>query len=486
MAYPIVGNALLFCTMKRNAAVGVLMIASELALCGFLLSWLLAQWGAEEDNLRKDVKYSFTTVVREVTDSAMRARMISRLAQRGALHSKDERIIIEKGGRIEAEPLSLPAQNSIMIHRSVWSNGRDSFTMEDTQDSIAGHLLTGVQEILTSILPDSVQKSLATKDTGRIGSLFRHNMIEEGMRFPFTWTTLKAIEQRGSFLIHGDGINSMYVVSVTGYKPFLIQKILPQMLFALGLVLITSFAFALAWRSLQRERKLSLMKNSLVSNMSHELKTPVSTVKVALEALGEEDVLNDRQTVREYVGIASSELKRLELLINSTLHTSLLESGKLPMQYEQVDLRILAEHIADSLQLRFQKVQASITMSFAEGDYTVKADRLHVQGVLLNILDNALKYGGEEVKIHLQGSANSQGISLGIADNGPGIPKAYHRRVFEQFFRVPTGNVHEVKGYGLGLNYASEVMRQHGGSITVSTPAGGGALFTLFFTRSHS
>lgn len=458
------------------------MLCSEVLLCLFLAYWLLGQWNAEEQNLRTDVKLKFTTVARTVTDSAMKARVMGSVLKGAPDSSKTRHIILRDEQILQSMPEpDAVLKPTVFVHRSIYSNGRDSIMIEDDRDTTVERLLAGVQELVSTLMPDSLKNAFAARDTARIRMLFQQSLAADGQHFRFVWD---GNERPGTFRVRGDGINRHYAVAVTGYQSYLIQKLLPQLIFALGLILISSFAFLLAWRSLQRERRLSLMKNSLVSNMSHELKTPVSTVKVALEALTEEEVLEDRDTVREYVRMANSELKRLELLVNSTLHNSLLESGKLSMQCAPIDLEQLTSEIVSSLQLRVQAQRSNITLAFAPGDYSIMGDRLHLQGVIQNVLDNALKYGGEGVQISITGSSNSKEVRLAIADNGPGIPKEYHRRVFEQFFRVPTGDIHEVKGYGLGLNYAAEVMRQHGGSISVSAADHSGALFTLIFPRT--
>jgi two-component system phosphate regulon sensor histidine kinase PhoR len=303
------------------------------------------------------------------------------------------------------------------------------------------------------------------------------------MHFAVSWVPPATSERGNAILLRGTGMSRLHTVEVTGYRSFLLRRILSQFLFALTLVAITTLAFLLALWSLRRERRLSLMRSSLVSNMSHELKTPVTTVKVALEALGDDDVLRDRHTVREYVSIANQELQRLELLVNQTLHTSLMESGKLPIQRTSIDLQLLTIELVNSLQPRIEKQSARVQLSFEDGDYSIDADKLHVQGVLLNIMDNALKYGGDGVIIQVIGKSDDKSVSISVSDNGPGIPKVYQQRVFEKFFRVPAGDLHNVKGYGLGLSYAAEVMRLHGGTIRLDMRTQSGCTFTIEFPK---
>jgi two-component system phosphate regulon sensor histidine kinase PhoR len=476
--------------MKRIATLRLLMFCSEALLCVFLATWLIAQWHNEEQNLRKDLRLKFSSVTRRVTDSTLKARINIPL-QAGGHPASPMTVTIKSKELSERLPLPVqfqPAHPALVLHRSVWNNSRDSrfvghFT--ETRDTAEADLLEGVRVIINSIVPDSILNMIAYKDTARITRMFQQALASDRQHFSLTWKSPKSNETPGTILLHSEYITGLYTIQVSEYYWFLFKKIAPQILFVLFLIAITAAAFILAHHSLQRERRLSLMRNNLVSNMSHELKTPVTTVKVALEALSDETVLQDAATTREYVNIANLELQRLELLINQTLNTSLLESGKLPVQKALIDMEDTVTGVINNMQPRIEKQRALLSLSFEGDDFNLQADKLHVQGVILNILDNALKYGGEGVRIQVVAKSDSHRIELSVSDNGPGIPKAYQHRVFEKFFRVPAGNIHNVKGYGLGLSYAAEVMRLHNGSILLSDTAGGGCTFTLCFPKDQ-
>jgi len=224
-----------------------------------------------------------------------------------------------------------------------------------------------------------------------------------------------------------------------------------------------------------------VMKDDFISNMSHELKTPIATVKVALEALNNFNIIEDPKRGREYLGMATAEMDRLELLATRVLNTSLLESGKIYLQQESYDLNKLAEEVLQSMQLRFRQFGAKVSLETTGRNFMIPMDKLHMQGVLINLLDNSLKYGDKPVNIDMLLTENNGAVRLELKDNGPGIPEEYRERVFEKFFRVPTGNRHNIKGHGLGLSYAAQVMRQHNGNIQVNNIAAGGCVFTLTF-----
>lgn len=274
-------------------------------------------------------------------------------------------------------------------------------------------------------------------------------------------------------------------LAITGYQGYLFQKILPQSLFGLLLVGMVLMAFIISYRNLQRQMKLTEIKNGLISNMSHELKTPVATVKVALEALDDYNIIDNPTQAREYIQMARHETTRLEMLINKALHTSLLEQGKITLQREATDIAALTREIVQSLKLRMQQNNTEITLHTEGENFVVNIDKLHVQGAILNIIDNSMKYSNPPVHIHIDIIAHNATITMNITDNGPGIPDEYREQVFEKFFRVPTGDRHNIQGYGLGLSYVKQVMQLHDGMATVQNMPESGCRFTLQFFRGR-
>ncbi len=366
-------------------------------------------------------------------------------------------------------------------------HGQELSTEVNINNKGADVMMEGVRMIIrsTSGLPDSISKLLTGgNDTASLRRSFELELKKMGWQFSTRWQPDSAKHQQR--LLYLKGIMSAENVSleVGGFRSYLLGKMLPQVFFALLLISLTGVAFLFTFRSLKQQMRLSKLKNDFISNMSHELKTPVSTVKVALEALNEAQVLDDKTTARDYITMAALEIERLELLINQALNTSLLEDGKIILQKERLDIKLLTEGVLHSMRLRFAQQQVKLVTEFTGADFTVMADKLHMQGVLLNILDNALKYGsiGGEIKVAVKQDPGS--VNIEITDNGPGIPKEYLDKVFDKFFRVPTGDTHNVKGYGLGLSYAAQVMKQHSGFIYVQNNPGGGCTFTVTLLKS--
>ena len=270
-----------------------------------------------------------------------------------------------------------------------------------------------------------------------------------------------------------------YQASFDAPTAFLLRKIAPQVLLSLFLVAFTLLTFMFLYRNLLAQRKLGAMKNDFISNITHELKTPIATVNVAIEALRNFNALDSPARTKEYLDISAAELQRLSLLVDKVLKLSMFESKDIELQKEQFNLKELISEVMLSMRLQFEKNKASINFKTAGEPFDIYADRLHLTSVIYNLLDNALKYskGKPDIKVDLASLPNE--FILRVQDNGIGISQEYATKIFEKFFRVPSGDHHNIKGYGLGLSYAAQVVQKHGGTISVETKAAQGATFII-------
>jgi len=261
--------------------------------------------------------------------------------------------------------------------------------------------------------------------------------------------------------------------------PYLYWKIGPQTLFSIALTIITSAAFWMMYRSMKSQQRLMDMKNDFISNITHELKTPVTTVSVALEALRNFKGLDNPQTTREYLDIAQSELTRLSMLTDKVLKTAVFDNRGVNFESEPVDLHKTVDQILHSMKLIFEKQKAHVIFEHEGDSFTIRGGSVHLTNVIYNLLDNALKYSFENPQISIRLEENDNTVILKVADKGIGIPTEYRKKIFEKFFRVPTGDIHNIKGYGLGLSYVDSVIRSHNGLIEVASKPGEGSVFTI-------
>jgi Osmosensitive K+ channel histidine kinase len=196
------------------------------------------------------------------------------------------------------------------------------------------------------------------------------------------------------------------------------------------------------------------------------------------------NAIQDPQRTREYLEISSNELHRLGLLVDKVLKLSMFEKTGIELKYEQLDLEELVTEVLTSLKLQLEKYKAEVHVT-REGNLHLEGDRLHLLSVIFNLLDNSLKYrnGNPVIRVDMKGT--DQDIQLTVSDNGIGIPPEYREKIFEKFFRVPHGDTHNAKGYGLGLSYAAQVVRKHKGTIHCESQDGGGTVFTITLPKQH-
>ncbi len=283
--------------------------------------------------------------------------------------------------------------------------------------------------------------------------------------------------------IHSDWVRfdpvNRYSVILSGFRPMLLKQIAPQILFSVFLTLLTTIAFVVMYRNIRAQQKLMDLKNDFISNITHELKTPVTTVGVALEAIKNFKGQNNPELTSEYLDIAQNELNRLNLLTDKILKTAIFENNGVNFNPEPISLDQLVDQVLSSLKLVFEKQQAEVRFEKKGTDFTLMGGPVHLTSVIYNLLDNALKYSPVNPQIFITLKSDNDHIILTIKDLGIGIAPEYRKKVFEKFFRVPTGDVHTIKGYGLGLSYVESVVKSHKGTIDVESQPGKGSSFII-------
>lgn len=270
-----------------------------------------------------------------------------------------------------------------------------------------------------------------------------------------------------------------YASVLSNFRFLILKEITPQILFSFFLTSLTILAFVVMYKSILSQQRLMELKNDFISNITHELKTPVTTVGVALEALKNFKGLENPALTTEYLDIAQNELNRLTILTDKILKTSSFENNGFEFNAEPVELDKIIDQVLASLKLVFERQQAKISFTKEGADFQLLGSSVHLTSVVYNLLDNALKYSKEIPEIEIQLRATPIELTLIIKDHGIGISPVYKKKVFEKFFRVPTGDVHNIKGYGLGLSYVESVVKSHKGSIVIESEVGNGSEFII-------
>jgi two-component system phosphate regulon sensor histidine kinase PhoR len=234
----------------------------------------------------------------------------------------------------------------------------------------------------------------------------------------------------------------------------------------LSLLLSLSVIFCLVYllKIISTQKELAEIKNDLINNITHEFKTPIATISTAIEAIESFNVSDNKEKTKQYAAISAFQLKKLHQMVEKLLETATLDSESLMLQKEPTNIVDLIAKIAKKFELLTKK---EINFTTNIDSKILKIDRFHFENAISNLVDNAIKYGGDSIEVNLNSVLNVTEIS--VADNGKGINKSQQERIFDKFYRVPKGNTHDVKGFGIGLYYTQKIIEKHNGSINVSS-----------------
>lgn len=474
--------------MKLNPG-SVLTISSLLILLGFIGFWLNNAYHDEKEEVRKDIYLNFKEASQEVKDSVF--KNMFRFADTSYIHTEVGtqdtliNLVVRPSVRtkkiILADSLKYKKEFFTSNEFKVFVSDEGEWTHTDSSKiniEIAG---SGNKKVFDFISFTEV----GGKELLLIEEKFQKKIKDAGL--PSDYMILETFDS--SLIMDGlsiviNKVNPVYgqtsIARFDSYRPYLLKKIWPQILFGVFLFSVVAIAFYISGLRFSELQRLSDMKNDFVSNMTHELKTPISTVSVAIEALKSFDALEDRNKTREYLDISKNELNRLTLLVDKVLKMSQFDNnyGQLE-KMKEMDLKEIVESVSSSMKLQLEKYNASLFLELEQGDYQLQGDRVHLSNIVYNLIDNALKYGGQKPEIWVKLHEGVDGIMLKIKDSGVGISKEYQDKIFDKFFRIPSGNTHNIKGHGLGLSYVAGVVKAHGGHISVSSRENHGSEFII-------
>lgn len=252
-----------------------------------------------------------------------------------------------------------------------------------------------------------------------------------------------------------------------------------------GLLVVLIFCFGYTLFSILKQKKISEMKNDFINNMTHEFKTPVSTIMIASEALKDNEIANDEKRVARLANIIYDENLRLGSHIERVLNIARIERDDFKLDIKTVDVNELILAVIDSMSLKLQKHHAKISLNLDAPHSLIQADELHFSNVLYNLVDNAIKYSNGDPEIHIGTQIKNNHLVITVADKGIGMNKDQQAKIFEQFYRIPTGNLHDVKGFGLGLSYVNTIVKRLNGSIGVRSEKDKGSEFELKFAINN-
>ncbi|MCB9197971.1 MAG: HAMP domain-containing histidine kinase, partial [Flavobacteriales bacterium] len=344
-----------------------------------------------------------------------------------------------------------------------------------------------MQELFSFSQPQSLEERLPLEV---LDSIINRVLINNGIKAKFTFGVFNGF---GEVIYANTGLTDklldskyqieLFPLDLFGSRYFLLLDIpdergivIRSMWMMLGFsalfILIIIFAFYYSISTIVKQKKISIIKNDFINNMTHELKTPISTISLACEALSDKDIGKTESSRERFVNMISEENKRLGTLVESVLQSAVIERGELKLKKEKVLLDKIIDDAVQHINIQVQKRGGTLSVNNqAIGSY-IDGDKVHISNVFYNLLDNAIKYTAGEPTITIDITKLVGGVLIRIKDNGIGIAKEHQSKVFEKLYRVPTGDRHDVKGFGLGLSYVKSIVESHNGEISLESALG--------------
>lgn len=361
---------------------------------------------------------------------------------------------------------------------------------------------TLMNEVILRMISQSSTRPIAERaDSGKVATYLRMELANNGLDLPFEFAV---VNRQGAAVYHSAGYmpeqvgndnmfvqtlfpndtrNLMYYLKVyfptkRDYIMSSLNYIIPAFIMTFVLLVV----FVITIYLIFRQKKLTDMKNDFINNMTHEFKTPISTISLAAQMLNDSSVRKSSNMLEHISNVINDETKRLRFQVEKVLQMSMFERQKATLKLQDVDANTIVENIIHTFKIKVEKYGGHIEAVLKAEQSIIHVDEMHFTNVIFNLLDNAVKYRREDESLKL--SVTTRDVSGGrlevtVADNGIGIRREDLKKIFEKFYRVPTGNLHDVKGFGLGLAYVNKMVRELGGQITVESDLGQGTRFII-------
>jgi len=360
---------------------------------------------------------------------------------------------------------------------------------------ILDELLTGKRKLANRLQPQQLDSLLQLELANKgIGTDYFYGVLDQGKdSLIYLGANSNAFDLMASdlrvTLFPNDiiGNPNYLIVHFPNQEQYLIRKTWISLATALVLILTVVLCFVYAIFTIIRQKKLSTIKNDFINNMTHEFKTPISTIALATEALQDKSLSQNNAVRERYLKIIDTENQRLSHQVEKVLQIASLEKEDFELKIEPVDVHKTIERVLQNIAIQVEKKGGKITADLKADGKLIPADEHHLTNIIYNLLDNANKYTIQPPEISITTADEpGRGILIRVIDNGIGMTKEVINRIFDKFYRKPTGNLHDVKGFGLGLSYVKTLVEAHGGMIDVKSATGKGSVFEIFLPGTQA
>lgn len=507
-------------TKKRIWILAGFIAMAMIVLIIIQLRWINVASKAKEEQLHQQMSEILTSVA-DKTGHTQRREIISRnlypTNSNSYFHSgsKTSRSTSFSGGVRLLEKtqdiFSVPSIDSISFTKNLASIVGDTIADELLGSSVGGSRLgrlgddypafsqkvyveSIVEKVISIDLPIEKRTSLPQLD-----SLVQSELEARGFSAK---VNLAVTNEDGDYVMVEPNFDpkdkeSIYSEKLFPYDPesasrYYLQLHIPRQSFviiqSLGTMFVASIVLIIAMIAIFitslsvifKQKRIAEIRNDFVSNMTHELKTPIATISLAAQMLEDKNIPVELKNVDHLSKMVREESKRLGLLVEKVLQMAIFDRGTFKLKRKQLNLHSIIRKVVENYALQFQAKEVNVICDLEAERSEIYADEVHTTNIVSNLIDNALKYSKESPVIHICTLNKNDGIIVSVKDNGIGISKEYQKRIFDQFYRVPTGNVHTVKGFGLGLSYVKKIVDMHDGNIWVKSEQGVGSTFSIY------
>jgi two-component system phosphate regulon sensor histidine kinase PhoR len=394
-------------------------------------------------------------------------------------------------------------KNAIQIKKEQYAQSRQK-ALEDIRDRSQELFLTKRFEATGNVLVGSAAKKRVLDHDFTVQAFTpdeMHDLIAQTLRannikqpFEYSVTNIFGSTVLASDSFKADYIKSSYDISLNSSnalqqetlhvfivepKNYLFEQLGWMVLLSFALTTIVISAFALTVRTLFNQKKLSEIKSDFINNMTHELKTPLATISLAADALSNERVICNEDQIRYYGGMIKDENRRMNKQVETILQAARIERQEITLNRTLLDAHAIIRKTADNLALQINEKHGVLTLHLRAPRHAINGDEVHISNIIFNLLDNAMKYSRDPMRIDIETANAGSMLAIRVRDNGIGMSKETQSHIFEKFYRAHTGNLHNVKGFGLGLSYVKAMVEAHGGRVRVESTLGKGSTFIV-------
>ena len=382
---------------------------------------------------------------------------------------------------------SLKQAQTMNLH---WLEKRADMVNEIFEEIVNVDLYNQADEIDTEALDSLLRQQL--KDKG-IGADYVYGIFDPFMNAFFVEGEEKDVE---GILTSGHKVNltpgnvfsqpKFLSIFFPNQNKYLLRTMWLLLTISAMFILVIIFSFSFTVSTIIRQKKVSEIKNDFINNMTHELKTPISTISLACQALSDPDIKRREGIVDNYINVIADENKRLAMVVENVLRTAVMDKGELKLKIIDIDVNQVVDQVLHNMKIQLEQRGGQFITDLKAMHTMVQADKIHLTNVVFNLVDNALKYT-EKIPVIKVGTRNeSNGVVVYVEDNGIGISKENQKKIFDKLYRVPTGNIHNVKGFGLGLSYVKAIIDKHNGWIKVKSELNKGSRFEILIPHKYN